>query len=196
MEIVVYTTSRSFKSFINGVFEQRVKFSSILQGVYVYPHALHLLHITSFEDQAMNWIRENADADCPIAVCSDQPGIKQMLDCVQSGVRAYCNSYMQTQYYQQLLRLLSNGQSWFPPHLLEQVFSLAHNAVNGNRVEAKLEVLTDREKQVALSVSDGLSNRQIANQFDISERTVKTHLTNIFKKLQVKDRVGLVLHLK
>lgn len=195
MDIVVYTTSDTFKSFINGVFDRSVIFSSALEDTGLHPDAVHVLHMSSYSDENMQWIKQNAGKSA-VAVCSDKPAIQQMLDCTQLGVKGYCNSYMQTQHFQQMRRLLENGQSWFPPHLLQQVFSLAHDAVSGNQGDTKLEGLTDREKQVALSVSDGLSNRQIANQYEISERTVKTHLTNIFKKLQIKDRVGLVLHLK
>lgn len=194
MDIVVYTTSDTFKSFLNGVFDHPLSVSSELLKVGL-PDALHVVHLSSYSEKTMDWIKENAGKST-IAVCSDQPGIQEMLDCVQMGAKGYCNSYMQTQHYQQMRRLLENGQSWYPPHLLQQVFSIAHDAVSGVQTETKLNGLTDREKQVALSVSDGLSNRQIANQYEISERTVKTHLTNIFKKLQIKDRVGLVLHLK
>jgi DNA-binding NarL/FixJ family response regulator len=53
-----------------------------------------------------------------------------------------------------------------------------------------------KARQVALAVSEGKSNRQVSNQRAISETTVKTHLSNIFSKLDVSDRVGLVLLLK
>ncbi|TRY29057.1 helix-turn-helix domain-containing protein [Aliiglaciecola sp. M165] len=48
--------------------------------------------------------------------------------------------------------------------------------------------LSKREKQVADKVCQGLSNRSIADQLFISERTVKFHCTNIFKKLSVNNR--------
>jgi DNA-binding CsgD family transcriptional regulator len=51
-------------------------------------------------------------------------------------------------------------------------------------------------RRVALAVSEGRSNRQVSNQHAISEATVKTHLSNIFSKLDVSGRGGLVLLLK
>lgn len=197
MNIMVYTSSRTFEKFISGVFEQPIEFNTSFDPATFDSDQLHLLHISSFTEEDLNGLKEHVSKDFTIAICSDQPGIKQMLDCVQLGVKGYCNSFMQTNHYRQMLRLLSNGQSWFPPHLLKQTFSLAYKAVSGDSsIDTRLENLTKREKEVALSVSEGLTNRQIANQFDITERTVKTHMTNIFKKLQLKDRVGLVLHLK
>lgn len=54
------------------------------------------------------------------------------------------------------------------------------------------EKLSRRESQVAEKVSEGLSNRSIADQLFISERTVKFHCTNIFKKLAISNRKMLI----
>lgn len=54
------------------------------------------------------------------------------------------------------------------------------------------EKLSKREAQVAQKVSEGLSNRSIADQLFISERTVKFHCTNIFKKLAISNRKMLI----
>lgn len=53
--------------------------------------------------------------------------------------------------------------------------------------------LTEREQQVLALLADGLSNRLIARRLGISEKTVKTHLTNIFATLMVADRVQAAL---
>ena len=55
------------------------------------------------------------------------------------------------------------------------------------------DTLTKREIEVAKSVADGCSNREIAERLNISERTVKARLTSIFQKLDVRDRVQLAL---
>jgi DNA-binding NarL/FixJ family response regulator len=195
MEVIAYTASSAFRSFIHGVYDQPIKFSTVNHSDTFDPACLHLLHLSSLDPQQVRDLLKNHAGDCSFAICSDRPNIDEMLEYVQAGAKAYCNSFMQSTHYQQLLRLLAEGQSWFPPHLLVQTFSLAQRAVNGTD-RNKLEALTAREKDVALSVSKGLSNREIAEHYHISERTVKTHLTNIFKKLQIKDRVGLVLYLK
>lgn len=53
--------------------------------------------------------------------------------------------------------------------------------------------LTDREEEVVRLVRDGLANKQIARRLGIAERTVKAHLTNIFKRLGVADRTQAAL---
>jgi DNA-binding NarL/FixJ family response regulator len=54
-------------------------------------------------------------------------------------------------------------------------------------------LLTERERQVALAVAAGASNKEIARQLAITERTVKAHTSAIFGKLNVRDRLQLSL---
>ena len=63
-------------------------------------------------------------------------------------------------------------------------------------VNSLLENLTKREYEIALLVGRGESNKQIARQLDITERTVKAHLTEIFRKLAISDRIKLALLVK
>lgn len=63
----------------------------------------------------------------------------------------------------------------------------AANAITDSR-------LTDREKEIAKQVCLGLNNKQIADALFISEKTVKTHVSNILAKLKFKDRVHIILH--
>ena len=52
----------------------------------------------------------------------------------------------------------------------------------------KISRLTDREKEVLIEVANGMFNKEIAVSLNISERTVKNHISNIFKKIEVEDR--------
>ena len=55
-----------------------------------------------------------------------------------------------------------------------------------------IEVLSNREKQIALKIMDGLPNKIIACDLFISERTVKFHCANIYRKLAIRNRHALV----
>ncbi|WP_314957829.1 LuxR C-terminal-related transcriptional regulator, partial [Bradyrhizobium cosmicum] len=59
------------------------------------------------------------------------------------------------------------------------------------KVEKILELLTDRERQIARLVSEGMSNKEIARQLNVSHGTVKVHLYNIFQKLEITNRTVL-----
>ncbi|CUT11242.1 DNAbinding response regulator LuxR family [Bradyrhizobium sp.] len=59
------------------------------------------------------------------------------------------------------------------------------------KVEKMLELLTQRERQIARLVAEGLSNKEIARQLNVSDGTVKVHLYNIFQKLEITNRTVL-----
>ena len=57
-----------------------------------------------------------------------------------------------------------------------------------------MHILTHREQQIAQKVVDGLPNKLIANELFISERTVKFHCANIYRKLSLRNRHALIAH--
>ncbi len=77
------------------------------------------------------------------------------------------------------------GESYIQPELIP---ALKAGLDSFDSDKEKLESLTDREIEVLKQVVFGLLNKEIASNLDISERTVKNHISNIFKKLQVSDR--------
>ena len=64
---------------------------------------------------------------------------------------------------------------------------------SGNSITCEL---SDREKEIAYLISEGLNNRQIANKLYISEGTVKNYISNIYDKTGIHDRVKLAMLLK
>ena len=197
MKLIIYSTSASFEQFLHDHLDTTFEFYSQLQAPSSDPDQLYLLHMSGMELDCYEWLLKHVSGKpLRIGVCSDLPNIREMLECVRLGAKAYCNSHMATLHYHQMLELLANGQSWFPPQMLDETFRLAQQAIKPAQDQAQLEILTTREKDIAHAVGEGKSNQQIANLYDISEPTVKTHLTNIFRKLELKDRVGLVLYLK
>jgi len=196
VELVVFSAAPSFKRYLEGCLGTDFEFHTSLLPAKS-SHKIYLLHLSSMKSEGLEWMLNRVVAKpARIAVCSDMPAVGEMLECVRLGAGAYCNSHMAAIHYRQMLRLLEQGQSWFPPHLLEETFRLARQATKSKPPSDLLQRLTDRERQIALAVAEGNSNRQVADLHGISEVTVKSHLSSIFRKLGVKDRVGLVLLLK
>jgi DNA-binding NarL/FixJ family response regulator len=65
----------------------------------------------------------------------------------------------------------------------------ARTMLGAQRAPDPLDVLTDREREVLVLVADGLPNKQIGRRLEISEKTVKAHLTSIFRAIGVTDRM-------
>ncbi|MBH5398291.1 response regulator transcription factor [Bradyrhizobium sp. CNPSo 4010] len=62
---------------------------------------------------------------------------------------------------------------------------------DSSKIENQLELLTPRERQIVRLVSEGMSNKEIAHQLNVSDGTVKVHLHNIFQKLEITNRTVL-----
>jgi DNA-binding NarL/FixJ family response regulator len=87
------------------------------------------------------------------------------------------------------LRQVAAGLRWLP----EELVSAAMTRDIGREVEIRrtTDALTAREREVSELVAQGLSNKHIARQLDVSEGTVKIHLHNIYRKLGVMNRTTL-----
>jgi DNA-binding NarL/FixJ family response regulator len=89
------------------------------------------------------------------------------------------------------------GEAWLDRTMIATILRERSrpDAANGRSAEAaKIATLTERERQVIRLIGEGLKNREIAERMFISEATVRHHLTSIFNKLAVADRLELVIY--
>lgn len=96
----------------------------------------------------------------------------------------------------QAIHTVRMGQVWVDPRMTGAlVEELSHMGSEPGGLAGRDENgLTERELEIVRLVASGFKNKEVGAQLTISERTVKTHLTNIFQKLAVRDRVGLVMY--
>jgi DNA-binding NarL/FixJ family response regulator len=89
----------------------------------------------------------------------------------------------------QCIRTVAEGRPWLPSDLV----NAALERETGRRSESQrlTQTLTSRERQIMLLVAEGLSNKAVGRQLELSEGTVKIHLHNIYQKLQVNNRTTL-----
>lgn len=86
------------------------------------------------------------------------------------------------------------GEVWVDRTLMGSVLEEMTQTPEVNPEQAKIASLTDREKEVIGLIAKGLKNKQIGQRLFISETTVTHHLTSIFSKLEVSDRLELVIY--
>jgi two-component system nitrate/nitrite response regulator NarL len=88
------------------------------------------------------------------------------------------------------------GETWLDPALVANVLADRSRARgrDADPQAAKIAALTEREREVITLISEGLKNRQIGERMSISETTVVHHLTSIFDKLGVANRLELVTY--
>ena len=116
----------------------------------------------------------------------------------KSGVRGVAEIAIDTQVLKRIVVAVQQGELWIrrrvTMRLLDELSVNAGGEIPHHRVtDARLAVLTNREREIAKLIGNGDTNKQIARQLCITERTVKAHLTEIFRKLGIGDRLRLAL---
>lgn len=113
---------------------------------------------------------------------------------LEAGASGYVHYLAIPQVLEQVAQVVSAGGMWLGADLMRQlVLATARILPAASTPSADLSLLTSREKAVAELVAAGKSNKEVARDLDITERTVKAHLGSAFEKLRVRDRLQLVL---
>lgn len=119
----------------------------------------------------------------------------------KNGARGCCHYDMKSEQLVNAIKAIQRGELWIRRSLTSYMLQeLVEVTLEKDRIETAihdlLSNLTKREYEIAIWVGRGESNKRIANRLDITERTVKAHLTEIFRKLQITDRIKLALMMK
>jgi DNA-binding NarL/FixJ family response regulator len=113
----------------------------------------------------------------------------QVIPAVQAGAAAYLLKDVEPTGLEAAIRLVHQGEALLDPQITARVMEeVAHPAATGD-----LASLTPREREVLGLLARGLSNRELADTLVVSEKTVKTHVSNILMKLGVHDRTQAAL---
>ncbi len=130
-------------------------------------------------------------------IVAEHPGVRvlvltsfsdqtRIMDALRAGAEGYLLKHSEPDEIAAAIRAIHEGGSPLDP-------KAARVLLESRRTAAESDNLTDREREVLLLVRAGLANKQIARKLEISERTVKAHLTNVFQRLGVSDRTQAAL---
>jgi DNA-binding NarL/FixJ family response regulator len=134
-----------------------------------------------------------------VVLLADEPEESLVEDALALGASGCCNTHAAPEVLRQVALVVENGGLWVGQSLLLRLVggasrALAAKAERPPRVDWAT-LLSEREVQVARLVAGGASNREVAEQLSITERTVKAHMSAIFEKLGLRDRLQLSLHI-
>lgn len=125
------------------------------------------------------------------------------VDALKVGVKGYCNLTVATpELIAKAVQTIHNDEVWLPRKMIPKIIEeLAVNSPTETPILSEqqirgLNTMTPRQMDVVRMVCDGANNKTIANKLSIKERTVKTHLSSIYTKLDVQSRLHLALLLK
>lgn len=91
------------------------------------------------------------------------------------------------------IRLVANGNALLGPTVTRRLLERFADTGHADASSAAIASLTEREKEILRLLAGGLSNAELAQQLVLSETTVKTHVSNVLRKLGVRDRVQAVV---
>lgn len=111
--------------------------------------------------------------------------IEYLLKAVDIGVDGYILKDSESAELKKAINTVMRGESYIQPSLIP---ALNNRLVTRDIDKDKVDMLTRRELEVLVLVANGMFNKEIAISLNISERTVKNHISNIFKKIEVSDR--------
>lgn len=121
-----------------------------------------------------------------IVVLTASESLENAIAAMRFGAHAVVQKRFAVQTLMEAIRAVANGSVWMPPQLQAEV------AAQWGSSESR--PLTTREAEIVRLVAVGLRNAEIGARLSISEATVKTHLNNVFAKLELRDRVGLAVY--
>ena len=134
-----------------------------------------------------------------IIVLTEAPDEREGIAILKAGARGYCHRDIDIALLEKATHVVLKGEIWVGrkliPHLLEELTVLTEQRRRDapGRTDERLERVTPRERQIVDLLSVGASNKEIAKRLNVTERTVKAHLTAIFRKLGLSGRLQLAL---
>ena len=134
-------------------------------------------------------------SNAKIVVLANVPHQAEAALAISEGAMGYCHAYSAAAVLVEVKAVVTHGGIWLGQDMLQYLIGTSRQlvAARPETVSAALELLTPREREVSQQASVGLTNKEIARKFNITERTVKAHLSASFERLGVKDRLQLAL---
>lgn len=127
---------------------------------------------------------------CKILVLTMYSHDEYFMSAIRSGADGYLLKDVPSREVVEAIRTVARGESVVHPSLTKRLLDF-HKRQTRSRVTTEL---TERESEILGCLVDGLSNKEVAEQLGISDKTVKIHVSNIFKKLKVKSRSQAVIY--
>jgi DNA-binding NarL/FixJ family response regulator len=115
-----------------------------------------------------------------------------VLESIMAGARGYLDLKASPEIVHQAVEVVTSGSIWAPRRLLSKLIDRLLGTSDASLTNAPLR-LTDRERQVLELILTACSNREIARQLGIEERTVKAHVSRLMRKTGADNRIDLFM---
>ncbi len=158
-----------------------------LDNLVKYDPEVLLLDINMPEKNGIDVLKKMKEDKSPVKVLilTVHNELEYLLNAVDIGVEGYIMKDSDSSELKKAIRAVRDGENYIQSSLIP---ALNNRLMNRDVDREKVASLTNRELEVLVQVANGMFNKEIAMNLNISERTVKNHISNIFKKIDVSDR--------
>jgi len=154
--------------------------------------ALLLLHWSALGSEQRQALLSYS-RDLRLVALVDAPSDQEAIELLQAGFRGYANTFIQGALLTELVAAVGRDDIWAGPELLQRLLRrLLLQSKSPEDVPVQWS-LSERELQVMEALKRGESNKEIARELSITERTVKAHVSAILEKAGARDRIDLIL---
>ena len=112
-------------------------------------------------------------------------------EAIQAGAAGFGSKNMDKDELERALRMIHNGETYISSNILRELTRVPA-ATRYDETESEMRVLSEREIEVLSLIAQELNTNEIAEKLFVSVNTVETHRKNLFKKLGVKNAIGLI----
>ena len=130
-------------------------------------------------------LNQSGNRKVKVLVLTVHNEVEYLIKAVELGVDGYVLKDSESSELKKAIMKILNGETYIQPDLIPM---LNAKMISMENDYDKIDSLTKRELDVLKNLAIGMYNKEIATKLEISERTVKNHVSNIFKKIGVSDR--------
>ena len=196
MKIVCYSDDINLLSYWQESLKNRCQIVDTLEQLFKIQESIVIVNYKAFEGDAVGVLKHLTLQDNRVLVLHRVPNIQTAKKMLAYGAMGYGNAMMRDHFIQAAIHTIKDDMIWLYPDMVSELILDIPEQKETKNLDAILQPLTKKEKEVALLLKDGCTYKDIAQKLGVMPRTIKAHASHIYEKLQVKDKISLAILLK
>ena len=190
MQVIINTDDKEIKTYLEDILSDFSVYSTNYVEVIIVKYKDAIIISDNIDN-----IKFLSEQGIKCLAISKNPNFIEAQQYLNAKARGYANARMQYIHFIDAINCINNSGIWILPDIIDNMIKLINQSYKADDNNL-YELLNDREKIVANYIKDGLSNLQIADILQLSERTIKTVTSNIYQKIGVKNRIQFIMAIK
>lgn len=156
------------------------------------PAGIALIHLQDKDEQPLINIKYLIDNGVKVIALSNMPSAVEGTQLFKWGVKGYLNTFSDLATLEQAIQVIHQNHVWLGQTVMSAIIQNITQQNTAANYDWQID-LSERQLATAQAILKGQSNKEIAEQLNVSERTIKSYVQQLLEKFDAKDRLGLVL---